>query len=86
MNNSLKCKKLSKKKCNILLFYSIRVAGHLLEPYLSHFFTFFFNLGVFPDILKVAALTPIHKTENTTKLQIIVRFHYYLAFLKFLKN
>ena len=64
--NSLKCKKSSKAKENVIPSYFIRVAGHLLAPYLNYFFTLSFDFGIFPDILTIAAVTPIHKTDSTT--------------------
>ena len=63
--NSLKCKKSSKE--NVTLSYFIGVADPLLAPHLTYFFTLLFNFGIFPDILKIASVTPIHKTDSTTK-------------------
>ena len=63
----LKCKKLSKKKkCNTLFFQksSRSLAGILFN--LEYFFTLSFDFGIFPDMLKIAAVTPIHKTDSTT--------------------
>ena len=37
-----------------------------MAPYLNYFFTLSFDFGIFPDILKIAAVTPIHKTDSTT--------------------
>ena len=50
--NSLKSKKSAKK--NAIPSYFIKVAGHVLTSYLTHFFTLAFNFGVFPDALKIA--------------------------------
>ena len=37
----------------------------MLAPYLNYFFTLSFHFGIFPVILKIAAVTPIHKTDST---------------------
>ena len=62
--NFLKCKKSSKE--NVIPSYLIKVAGHLLAPYLIYFFAVSFDFGIFSDMLKIAAATPIHKTDLTT--------------------
>ena len=56
------------KSCqkNVIPSYVIKVADHLLAPYLTYFFTLSFDFGIFPDILKNAAVIPIHKTDSTT--------------------
>ena len=40
------------------------MAGDILAPYLSYFFSLFFGFGIFPDFLKIASVTPIHKTDS----------------------
>ena len=62
--NFLKRKKSSKE--NVIPSYFITIAGHLLAPYLTYFFTLLLDFGIFPNILKLAAVTPIHKTDSTT--------------------
>ena len=65
--NYLKCKNSSKENV-IPSYYFIRVASHLLAPYLTYFFILSLNFGIFPDVLKIAAaVTPIHKNDSTTK-------------------
>ena len=56
------------KSCqkNVIPSYVIKVADHLLAPYLTYFFTLSFDFGIFPDMLKNAAVIPIHKTDSTT--------------------
>ena len=44
----------------------MRVAGHLLAPYLTYLFTLRFDIGIFPIILRIAAVTTIHKTYSAT--------------------
>ena len=63
--NSLKCKKSSKE--NVKLSYFTRVTGHLPAPYLTYFFRLSFNFGIFPEVPKIIAVTPILKTDPTTK-------------------
>ena len=58
--------KVVRRKRNTVPSYCIRVVGHLLAPYLTHFFTLSFDFGIFPDILKIVAVTPIYKTDSTT--------------------
>ena len=39
------------------------MAGDILAPYLSYFFSLSFDFGIFPDFLKIASVIPIHKTD-----------------------
>ena len=51
---------------------SIRVlknCSSILTTYLTTFYNVFIDLGVFPDILKIGQVTPIHKKGNTQLLQ-----------------
>ena len=60
--NSLK----SKKCCddNVIPSYFIKVAGDILAPYLSYFFSLSFDFGIFFDFLKIASVIPIYKTDS----------------------
>ena len=49
---------------NVILSYFIKVAGDLLAPYLSYFFSLCFYFKIFPDFLKIASVIPIHKTDS----------------------
>ena len=60
--NSLKCKKSAKN--NAVPSYFIKIAGNVLAPYLAYFYALSFEYGIFPDALKIAAVTPIYKTDD----------------------
>ena len=64
--NSLKSKKSAKK--NAIPSYFIKVAGYVLTSYLTFFFALAFNFGIFPDALKIAAVTPVHKSDDKSKV------------------
>ncbi len=44
------------------------------------------NTGIFPDKLKIAKISPIHKKRMTHCLQIIDQSHFYLQSPKYLKK
>ena len=53
---------LKSRKCcddNVIPSYFIKVAGDILAPYLSYFFSLSFNFGIFPDFLKIASVMPL---------------------------
>ena len=64
--NSLKSKKSAKK--NAIPSYFIKVAGHVLTSDLTRFFALAFNFGIFPDALKIAAMTPVYKFDDKSKV------------------
>ena len=64
--NSLKSKKSAKK--NATPSYFIKVAGHVLTSHLTHVFALTFNFGIFPDALKIAAMTPVYKSDDKSKV------------------
>ena len=64
--NSLKSKNYAKK--NATPSYFIKVAGHVLTSYLPHFFALAFNFGIFPDAFKIAAVTPVYKSDDKSKV------------------
>ena len=64
--NFLKSKKSAKK--NVIPSFFIKVAGRVLTSYLTHFFAFAFNYGIFADALKIAAVTPVCKSHDKSKV------------------
>ena len=44
----------------------IKWAIHIIAPFLSKFFNIFMKIGVYPDTLKVAKVTPLHKKGDKT--------------------
>ena len=61
MINFLKCKKSAKN--NAVSSYFIKIAGNVLVPYFAYFYLFSFEYGIFPDVLKIAAVAPIYKAD-----------------------
>ena len=41
-----------------------------------------FSTGIFPDILKIAKIIPLHKGGSTQELTILGQYHYYLFSIK----
>jgi len=60
--SSQNSKKSSKPKT--IPSYFVKLAGDILAPYLSHMFSFAFDYGIFPDSLKIAAVTPVFKANE----------------------
>ena len=42
----------------------MKVAGHVLTSYFTHFFALAFNFGIFPDPLKIAAVTSAYRVSQ----------------------
>ena len=58
---------LKPKKCcddNVIPSYFLKVAGDILAPYLSYFFSLSCDFEIFPNFLKIASVIPIHKTDS----------------------
>ena len=64
--NSLKSKMSTKDK-NIPSFF-VKLAANLLSPYLNIFFSYVFQLGIFPNSLKIASVTPIYKSNDRNEV------------------
>ena len=50
--------------CYDLNYYCIKKFSNVLSPFLSKWFNECFNLGVFPDCLKIAKVFPLHKSRD----------------------
>ena len=50
--------------CYDLNYYCIKQFSNVLSPFLSKWFNECFNLGVFPDCLKIAKVFPLHKSRE----------------------
>ena len=50
--------------CYDLNYYCIKKFSNVLSPFLSKWFNECFNLGVFPDCLKIAKVFPLHKSGD----------------------
>ena len=50
--------------CYVLNYYCIKKVSNVLRPFLSKWFNECFNLGVFPDCVKIAKVFPLHKSGD----------------------
>ena len=50
--------------CFDLIYYCIKKFSTVLNPFLSKWFNECFNLGVFPDCLKIAKIFPLQKSGD----------------------
>jgi len=67
-------------KINNFPAYFIKVARHIIAPYLACMFSLSFEFGIFPDTLKTAAVTPIYKSNDkydVSNYRAIQFFHVY---------
>ena len=48
--------------------YFIRIASHVINPYLTHLCFLSFEFGIFPESLKIPKVIPIFKTGSKTEV------------------
>ena len=55
---------LQEGKASDIPIVAIKVAQTVISPYLTTLYSSFFASGIFPKVLKISKITPIHKKGN----------------------
>ena len=64
----------------------IKMSSSIISTYLSNIFNYCISSGVYPDTLKIAQITPIHKTGSYESAQTTDQYPCSLELMKCLKN
>ena len=67
------------------MFILKKITNFIVDPFL-HVCNISFSKGVFPDALKIARVIPLFKSGDKHVFTNYEMCHFYLSFLRFLKN